>query len=129
MQNLKINDNKVSYTQPGIKEVKKSSDQEKWKEYKRENQEEVLVLSFNQTKPAETYKQIFKIGLENNPKFPKTLDDVPLLSVPFVVGQETFYEEKSCFGGQLGKFLKNYIKSYQKRMLEYVATSMLQRRP
>lgn len=110
MQNLKINDLKTPFSVPGIKEVKKSVDQEKGKDllkvYKRENLDEMLVLSFNLTKPSETYSKMFKISLENNPKFPKTLDDVPLLAVPFIVGNETFYEEQSCFGGQLGIFIK-----------------------
>lgn len=107
VQKLSISDMKMGgFMQPNKKEdrtkpVIDETTREVLKIGRKENSDELLSLAFNLTKPSETYSNMFKIGLENNPKFPKSIEEVPLMAIPFITGKETFYEEKSAFGGLL----------------------------
>lgn len=107
VQKLSISDMKMGgFMQPNKKEdrtkpVIDETTREVLKIGRKENSDELLSLAFNLTKPSETYSNMFKIGLENNPKFAKSIEDVPLMAVPFITGKETFYDEKSTFGGLL----------------------------
>ena len=105
VQKLNMSEMKLGFQQPNNKEMRKFPVDDKSREFlkisRKENLDEQLNISFGLTKPADTFSKMFKISLENSPNFPKSFDDIPLMAVPFIVGKETLYEEKSIFGGQL----------------------------
>ena len=81
------------------KETKKedTKDKEISKLLKHENSDELLALYLNQNNPAESFKKIFKTSIEQNPAFPKSYEDIPVVKIPMIGPQEP-YEMKSFFG-------------------------------